>query len=437
MYLSEKPRPIDFYKGGGERDMVIQVSSNGELPPHHHHLQQQQQQQQQQMILGDSSGGEDHEVKAPKKRAETWVQEETRSLISFRREVDGLFNTSKSNKHLWDQISAKMREKGFDRSATMCTDKWRNLLKEFKKAKHQDRSSASAKMSYYKELEELLRDRSKNGPYKSPSSSKVDLYIQFSDKGLEDGNIPFGPVEAGGQSTVNLERPLDHDGDPLAITAADAVAASGVPPWNWRETPVNGGEGHSAYGGRVITVKWGEHIRRIGIDGTADAIKEAIRSAFRLRTKRAFCLEDEDNVIRSLDRNMPLGNYTLHLDEGISIKVCLYDDSDRMAVRTEDKTLYTEDEFRDFLSRNGFTGLREINGYRTFDNLDDLRPGGMYQGVCMISVAARKVWEIGRVIPLRTMSCVDKKVAVSNLQELIIRSLCSRTVFLALCSLFV
>ncbi|XP_028070874.1 trihelix transcription factor GT-1-like [Camellia sinensis] len=242
MYLSEKPLPIDFYKGGGgggERDMVIEVSSNGELPPHHHHLQQQQQQQQQ-MILGDSSGGEDHEVKAPKKRAETWVQEETRSLISFRREVDGLFNTSKSNKHLWDQISAKMREKGFDRSATMCTDKWRNLLKEFKKAKHQDRSSASAKMSYYKELEELLRGRSKNGPYKSPSSSKVDLYIQFSDKGLEDGNIPFGPVEAGGQSTVNLERPLDHDGDPLAITAADAVAASGVPPWNWRETPVNG-----------------------------------------------------------------------------------------------------------------------------------------------------------------------------------------------------
>ncbi|CAL5334379.1 unnamed protein product [Camellia sinensis] len=142
-----------------------------------------------------------------------------------------------------------------------------------------------------------------------------------------------------------------------------------------------GGEGHSAYGGRVITVKWGEHIRRIGIDGTADAIKEAIRSAFCLRTKRAFCLEDEDNVIRSLDRNMPLGNYTLHLDEGISIKVCLYDDSDRMAVRNEDKTLYTEDEFRDFLSRNGFTGLREINSYRTFDNLDDLRPGGMYQGV--------------------------------------------------------
>ena len=145
--------------------------------------------QHQQMILGDSSGrDEDHEVevevKAPKKRAETWVQDETRSLISLRREMDGLFNTSKSNKHLWEQISSKMREKGFDRSPTMCTDKWRNLLKEFKKAKHQDRGSGSAKMSYYKEIEEILRDRSKNAQYKSPTPPKVDSYMQFSDKGM-------------------------------------------------------------------------------------------------------------------------------------------------------------------------------------------------------------------------------------------------------------
>ncbi|RVW80309.1 Trihelix transcription factor GT-1 [Vitis vinifera] len=128
MYLSEKARPIDFYKEGGGREMMLEVVANNGLSP---------QQQQQQMILAESSG-EDHEMKAPKKRAETWVQEETRNLISFRRE-------------------------------------------EFKKAKHQDRSSSSgsAKMAYYKELEELLRDRSKNGSYKSPTPSKVDSYIQF------------------------------------------------------------------------------------------------------------------------------------------------------------------------------------------------------------------------------------------------------------------
>ena len=164
---------------------MMEVVSNGDIPepPHHHQHHQQAQTHQHQMLLGDSSG-EDHEVKAPKKRAETWVQDETRSLIALRREMDGLFNTSKSNKHLWEQISVKMRERGFDRSPTMCTDKWRNLLKEFKKAKHQDKGSGSAKMSYYKEIEEILRERAKNAQYKSPTPPKVDSYMQFSDKGI-------------------------------------------------------------------------------------------------------------------------------------------------------------------------------------------------------------------------------------------------------------
>ena len=171
---SEKPRPIDFYKEEDEGwDMLIEVASNGGgLRSHHHNHQQQQ------VVLGDnSSGGEDsHEVKAPKKQAETWVQDETQTLIGLRREMDALFNTSKSNKHLWDQISSKMREKGFDRSPTMCTDKWRNLLKEFKKAKQQDRGgSGSAKMSYYKDIEEILRERAKNtANCRSPTALKVD-----------------------------------------------------------------------------------------------------------------------------------------------------------------------------------------------------------------------------------------------------------------------
>ncbi|KAH8495442.1 hypothetical protein Peur_055828 [Populus x canadensis] len=383
MYSSDKPRPLDFYKEevtpSSRDNMIIEVvSSNGDLPPHH--LPTTTNTNPHQMILGDSSGDDNHEVKAPKKRAETWVQDETRSLIGLRREMDGLFNTSKSNKHLWEQISAKMREKGFDRSPTMCTDKWRNLLKEFKKAKHKDRGSGSAKMSYYKEIDEILRERNKNPQYKSPIPSKVDSYMQFPDKGFEDTSISFGPVEASPRPTLNLERRLDHDGHPLAITAADAVAASGVPPWNWRETPGNGAENQS-YGGRVIAVKYGDYTRRIGVDGTADAIKEAIKSAFRLRSKRAFWLEDEDQIIRSLDRDMPPGNYTLHVDEGLAIKVCLYDESEHMPVHTEEKIFYTEDDYREFLSRRGWTCLREFDGYRSIDSMDDLRHDAIYRGV--------------------------------------------------------
>ncbi|KAK6116576.1 hypothetical protein DH2020_049682 [Rehmannia glutinosa] len=406
MFMPEKPQQqqesaIDFYNSNKPEPPHQNSSMIIQLPPQTH------------LHLPDGggattpSGAEDTTNAAanhnssnpssssgPKKRAETWVQEETRALISLRKEIDMLFNTSKSNKHLWDNISLKMREKGFDRSPTMCTDKWRNLLKEFKKAKQNNQDgngNGSAKMSYYKDIEEILRERNKNGPsWKNPEvlnnagvvagGSKVDSYMQFADKGIDDASLPFGPVEANGRSTLNLERRLDHDGHPLAITAADAVGASGVSPWNWRETP-GSGEQTNTYDGRVITVKLGDYTKRIGIDGSGDAIKEAIKSAFRLRTKRAFWLEDEDNVVRSLDRDMPLGNYTLHVDEGLTIKVCIYEETDPLPVHTVDKTFYTEDDFRDFLSRRGWTCLREYNGFRNIDSMDELCPGAIYRGV--------------------------------------------------------
>ncbi|XP_071710571.1 trihelix transcription factor GT-4-like [Rutidosis leptorrhynchoides] len=401
MYLSsDKPRnsPIDFYKESSVTDRSLLIEPEQHPPHNHQHQFQQHQQQHQLMIMNDNnnnnntSSGDDHELRAPKKRAETWVQEETRILIGLRREVDRFFNTSKSNKHLWEQISLKMRDKGFDRSPTMCTDKWRNLLKEFKKVKHKNGKGGGGnnKMLYYKDLEELIRDRSKVGTcYKpaapaavgSPASSKLDSFIQFSDKGLEDASIPFGPMEANARSTVNLERPLDDDGDPLAINTAEVVAANGVPPWNWRETPGNAAEGQSCYG-RIITVKWGEYTRRIGVDGSAKAIKDAIKSAFGIRSKRAFWLEDEDGIIRTLDRNMLCGSYNLHLDEGVSIKICLYDETERIAVRTEDKTFYSDEDLHEFLSRRGLSGLRD--GYRSVNNVDDLRLGAVYQGVRLV-----------------------------------------------------
>ncbi|MQM09154.1 hypothetical protein Taro_042021 [Colocasia esculenta] len=388
MYLSEKPRAVEFYKEDEEgRDIMMEVMGDAGLSPPPPPPQQQQ------MMPADSSG-EDHEVKAPKKRAETWVQEETRCLVCLRRETDALFNTSKSNKHLWEQISAKMRDKGFDRSPTMCTDKWRNLLKEFKKAKQHVKSGGGpSKMSCYKEIDELIKERNKNNggvgavlaSYKSPvltpppPASKVDSFMQFSDKGLEDAGISFGSVED--RSALNLDRHSDPDGLPLAITVADAVGPNGVPPWNWREAGGNAGQNNVSYNGRVILVKWGDYTRKIGIDASAEAIKEAIKSAFGLRTRRAFWLEDEDEVVRCLDRDMPLGTYTLHLDEGLTIKICVYDESGQLQVHAEDKTLYTEEDFHEFLTRRGWTALREIGGFRAVESLDELRPGAMYQGV--------------------------------------------------------
>lgn len=68
--------------------------------------------------------------------------------------------------------------KGFRSVTVYVHGKWRNLFKEFKKVRQQDRGNSNSgggslayKMWYYKKLEELLRDRAKNGSYKSPPPS--------------------------------------------------------------------------------------------------------------------------------------------------------------------------------------------------------------------------------------------------------------------------
>lgn len=50
-----------------------------------------------------------------------------------------------------------------------------------------------------------------------------------------------------------------------------------------------------------------------------------------------------------------------------------------MAFPSEEKTFYSEDDFRDFLSRRGWTCLRD--NYRNIDSMDELCPGALYRGV--------------------------------------------------------
>ncbi|XP_042065680.1 trihelix transcription factor GT-4-like [Salvia splendens] len=289
-----------------------------------------------------------------------------------------LVHATKFNQHLWDYIDATMREKGFDRSAAMCMEKWRNLLKQYRRVKQNKNPDAdgSDEMNFYSEIDEFMMERGGNG-----KDSELDSFVQsVGEKDMDDASLTFGHMEGSGGSALNSETHMDLEAHPFSIiTEADAVNVS---PWNWGDTLPGKGEQRNTNCGRVITVKMGEYTKRIGIDGSGDAIKETIKSAFRLRTKRAFWLEDEDNIVRALDRDMPIGNYILHVDEGLMIRVCL---PEHLPVHTEEKTFYTDDDFRQFLSRRCWTCLRENNGYRYIDSMDELCPGAVYRGVSSIN----------------------------------------------------
>lgn len=88
-----------------------------------------------------------------------------------------------------------------------------------------------------------------------------------------------------------------------------------------------------------------------------------------------------DNAFENV---FPVHNENVMLNvqiSGVAVKVCLYDEPDNIPVHTEEKIFYTEDDYREFLTRRGWTCLREFDGYRNIENMDDLRPGAIYRGV--------------------------------------------------------
>uniref|UniRef100_A0A7N1A348 Myb-like domain-containing protein n=1 Tax=Kalanchoe fedtschenkoi TaxID=63787 RepID=A0A7N1A348_KALFE len=61
-----------------------------------------------------------------------WSMQETKEFLMIRAELDRTFMETKRNKLLWEVISTKMREKGFNRSADQCKCKWKNLVTRYK-----------------------------------------------------------------------------------------------------------------------------------------------------------------------------------------------------------------------------------------------------------------------------------------------------------------
>lgn len=83
-----------------------------------------------------------------RKEAEAWFLAEIQSLIDFRRQLDTQFNTSELNKDLWQHIAAKMKERGFNWSPSLCSERWGDLLTDYYDMKRQSGEGGIANVSY-------------------------------------------------------------------------------------------------------------------------------------------------------------------------------------------------------------------------------------------------------------------------------------------------
>ncbi|KAJ7949988.1 trihelix transcription factor GT-3b [Quillaja saponaria] len=123
------------------------------MEPHHpHHFHQQ-------VHLHNISSSSTINVDPSSERFPQWSIQETKEFLMIRAELDRTFMETKRNKLLWEVISTKMKEKGYNRSADQCKCKWKNLVTRYKGCETVEPESMRQQFPYYSELQAIFGAR--------------------------------------------------------------------------------------------------------------------------------------------------------------------------------------------------------------------------------------------------------------------------------------
>ncbi|PWA47275.1 Myb-like domain-containing protein [Artemisia annua] len=114
-------------------------------PSHLHHMS----------VSVDSGGG----AGAGADRFPQWSVQETREFLMIRAELDPTFMETKRNKVLWEVISTKMKERGYNRSGEQCKCKWKNLVTRYKGFETMEQEGMRQQFPYYNELQAIFTGR--------------------------------------------------------------------------------------------------------------------------------------------------------------------------------------------------------------------------------------------------------------------------------------
>ncbi|PWA81132.1 trihelix protein [Artemisia annua] len=107
---------------------------------------------------GSGSAGENMLSPSPSR----WPKAEIKALITLRTQLDLKYQENVPKGPLWEEISALMRNIGYNRNAKRCKEKWENINKYYKKLKESNkkRSENSKTCSYFDQLDAIYREKS-------------------------------------------------------------------------------------------------------------------------------------------------------------------------------------------------------------------------------------------------------------------------------------
>ncbi|CAH9120264.1 unnamed protein product [Cuscuta europaea] len=122
--------------------------------------------------LQSGGGGEDGDRSSGGNR---WPHEETLALLKIRSEMDLAFRDSTLKAPLWEQVSRKMEESGYKRSAKKCKEKFENIYKYHKRTKEGRSGRQNGKNYRFFDQLEVLDNLQSNKTYSDDSKDPTEL----------------------------------------------------------------------------------------------------------------------------------------------------------------------------------------------------------------------------------------------------------------------
>ncbi|GLT44040.1 hypothetical protein SLA2020_179580 [Shorea laevis] len=106
----------------------------------------------------NSNGGESYMPMGSSR----WPKDEVEALIRVRTDLDLQYQGNGTKGPFWEEISARMKRLGYDRSAKRCKEKWENMNKYFKRVKESNkkRPEDSKTCPYFQQLDALYKEKS-------------------------------------------------------------------------------------------------------------------------------------------------------------------------------------------------------------------------------------------------------------------------------------
>lgn len=90
-----------------------------------------------------------------------WPKDEVEALIKLRTNLDTHYQDNGPKGPLWEEISRRMKNLGYDRNAKRCKEKWENMNKYFKKVKESNkrRPEDAKTCPYFHQLNAIYNER--------------------------------------------------------------------------------------------------------------------------------------------------------------------------------------------------------------------------------------------------------------------------------------